>query len=103
MAIPSPIGELTHAAITDGEPGRRPRSTVVRRLARWIAFGLLAILLTGMLAWAALAVYFADTHAGPRRMTAALYVIVAVTALVIVRPRRLGLAAFAAIFATVVG
>lgn len=110
MAIPFLSGvrrraETAEQSPVDGadEPGRRPRRAVVRRLTRWVGIGLLAVLLTFMLAWAALAVYCADTHAGPRRTAAALYVVAAVAAVVIVRPRRVGLAVFVALFVTVLG
>lgn len=110
MAFPFPsdvrrLAGTADRSLVDGadEPERPRRRTRVRCLARWIGIALLTVLMTGMLAWAALAVCFGDTHAGPRRMTAGLYVLAAAAAAVVVRPRRLGLAAFVALFVTVAG
>jgi hypothetical protein len=54
-----------------------------------------------MLGWLGLAVYFADTHAGARRVRAALFVLASLAALLLVRRRRHGLAVFGATFGLV--
>ncbi|HEY7118454.1 MAG TPA: DUF4105 domain-containing protein [Tepidisphaeraceae bacterium] len=73
------------------------------RAGRCVGIGLLALLLSGMAAWATLAVYYADTRpdAGPRRIAAALVALACAALLVFVRPRRLGLACFVLLFGAV--
>jgi hypothetical protein len=83
-------------------PSNVPRRSIVRRLARGIVIGVRAVLLTGTLGWATLAVYFADTHAGPRRVTAALWVLATAAAMGLIRPHRLRFGALAALFVAVV-
>ena len=59
--------------------------------------------MTCLILWAALAILFADTHSGPRRLLAAIYVAIALTVVVFVRPRQQLLAALAILFAVVLG
>jgi hypothetical protein len=80
-----------------------PRREIVRRLLRWTGIALLGLIVTGMLLWATAAVYYADTHRGPRTIRAALVALAALASLIVVRPRRRGLAAFALLFAAVLG
>src|SRR5689334_2305233 len=95
--------ELTQAGPSESTAptqtsGRARRWT--RRIARAIGLSLLAIVLFGMIAWAALAVYYSDLHEGahPRRVTAAVLVLAAIAVIVFVRPRRYGVAILVAMF-----
>lgn len=80
-----------------------PRPRLFRRILRWLGTGLVATVMSGMLAWAALAVYVADTHNGPRTFRAALVTIAMLAAALLIRPRRYGVGAFAAIWVLVLG
>jgi hypothetical protein len=73
-----------------------------RRLLRLTGQALLGVVMLGMLLWAALAVYFADTHAGPRTIRALLFALASI-AVLFVRPRRYGVGAFALFFVIVLG
>ena len=86
----------------DGDPPRRaPRRSRLRRLFRGLWVGLSGLLLTCLILWAALAILFADTHSGPRRLFASIYAAAAVAVVVFVRPRRKLLAALGILFAPV--
>ena len=80
-----------------------PRRSLLRRLLRGLANSLLALLMTGVTVWAALAILFADTHFGPRRVLAVLYVLVALAVVWFVRPRRRLVLSLAGLFAAVLG
>ena len=79
------------------------RRGLLRRVLRGLGLVLLGLLMTGLMLWAALAILFADTHSGPRRVVAVLYVAVAVAAVLFVRPRRKLLVVLAILFAVVLG
>lgn len=81
--------ELPRGPALDEPPGAPvPRRALVRRSLRILSFGLIGILVAAMTGWAALAILFADTHAGPRSVLSLSFVIVTVAILVFVRPRR---------------
>lgn len=79
---PEPPGPGKEAGATGGTAAGRG---ILRRVLGWIGRGLIAVALGGMLIWAALAIYFADTHAGPRKFTAGAFVVVCL-AVLFVRP-----------------
>jgi hypothetical protein len=87
------------------EAAAPPRPSRLRRMVRatfrMIWKTLAAVLILGLTGWMALAVYFADTHHGPRTIRAWAVAIVALVAAFVVRPRRYGLAAFVVIFGAV--
>jgi hypothetical protein len=88
----------------DDAPRPNPRRRrPLRTLLRWIAILLLALLIIGTTAWAALALYYADTRpgAGGRPILAIAFLLAAAALTIFVRPRRWGLAGFAALFALV--
>ncbi len=62
---------------------------------------LLGLAMLGMLLWATLAIYFADTHGGPRTIRAALFAVASVAAVLFIRPRRYGLIGFLVLFVAV--
>ena len=78
-----------------------------RRWLRWIvkALGLfvLAVVLLGITTWAMLALYYADLSGGgtPRRVTTAIFAIVAIATVIFVRPRRYGVAILLLMFGAV--
>lgn len=74
----------------------------MRRVLGWIARGLIAVVLGGMLLWAALAVYYADTHSGPRRVAATVFVL-ACLAILFVRPWWRRVAVGCGLFVAVLG
>ncbi|HSI34239.1 MAG: DUF4105 domain-containing protein [Phycisphaerae bacterium] len=78
-----------------------PRRGFVRRWARRIALTMSVLVALGTTGWAGLAVYFADTHTGPRPFAAAVVVLLMTAAAVLVRPRLFGAVAFMALFGTV--
>lgn len=84
------------------EPMPARRFRFFRRLVRWFSVGVLVLVMLGMLCWSSLAVYFADTHSGPRAIRAVLFVLASIATLFI-RPRRFGLIAFALLFFIVLG
>lgn len=103
---PSSAGDSSHAT---SAPIRRPMRPV-RAVLRWLVlgpvWGLLGLVMVGMLLWATLAIRFADTHApaGPRAITPVAFVLASLAAVLFIRPRcRYGLAAFALLFLLVLG
>jgi hypothetical protein len=92
-------GDQPHPPV---ETATAPRRRFFRRLLLFIGKALLGVVMLGMLLWAALAVYFADTHAGPRTIRALLFALASV-AVLLVRPRRYGVGAFALFFVIVLG
>ncbi len=87
---------------TDNPPRSSPPPWA--RLHAWgrrLGFGLGVALLALMWLWATFALYFANTHAGGRAVFAVLFALASLAALRWIRPRRLGLAVFGALFAAV--
>ena len=88
--------QVPKAISTPGPSGR------IRWIVRVFAVGLLAIILSGMIGWMGLAVYYANLHGNPPRTIRSLLVVVAAIAMLIfIRPRRLALAAFGLYFCCV--
>lgn len=83
-------------------PLAAPRRGLLRRVLRWLGFGMLGLVMLGMLSWAVLTVYYADTHTGPRPIRGVLFAIASIVVLFI-RPRRYGLVTFALLFLIVLG
>lgn len=81
----------------------KPRRGVVRRCLRLLGIGLLGLVMFIMLVWSSLAVYYADTHAGPRTIQALLFALASIAAVIFIRPRRYGLGAFTVLFLIVSG
>ena len=84
-------------------PHPAARRNLLRRVLRGVGLGLLGLLMTGLTLWATLAILFADTHSGPRRMPAVTYVLIALAVALFVRPRRRLLVSLATLFAAVLG
>jgi hypothetical protein len=81
----------------------KPRHGILRRLIGAIGIGFLGLIITGMTLWMVLAIYFADTHDGPRTFRAVIFAIAILAVLLFVRPQRYGLVLFAIFFAVVLG
>ena len=80
-----------------------PRRGLLRRLLWGLGLCLLGLLITVLMLWAVLAILLADTHSGPRRILAVMFVMVALAVALFVRPRRRLLLSFAILFAAVLG
>jgi hypothetical protein len=73
-----------------------------RRILRGIGVLILGLVLAGMIGWVGLAVYYSNLHGGPpRTIWAMIVVLLSIATLILVRPRKLGLAAFAVLFTCV--
>jgi len=76
----------------------------VRRCFKVIGLTIGSLVLLGMLIWATLAVYYANTPPGaPRSVRALLFFLTALAVVILLRPRRYGVAVFLALFAIVLG
>jgi len=94
---------MTSSDETTSPTSSLKRRGFFRRCLRWLGIGLLALVMLGMLLWAVLAVYFADTHTGPRTIRAVLFALASLAVVIFIRPRRYGLAAFGLLFLIVLG
>src|SRR5215207_3809041 len=96
--------DSTPVEATTPPPATTPkRSGWVRRVIGWIWRAIFGVVVLVLLLWATAAVYFADTHAGPRTTRATLFALLSAAALLFLRPRRRGLAVFALLFLVVLG
>jgi hypothetical protein len=83
--------------------GPRGKRSVLRRIARYALFGLLAVVILGMALWATLAIDLSDLSIrSPRHIRAGLFCLATIAVFVFVRPRKYGLLAFLILFAGVV-
>jgi hypothetical protein len=99
-ATPEPPPALTPESAQAGRPGRARRA--VTRVLRAAALALLWATSSGLMFWAALAIYYTDLSSSrPRAVPAALFVVAAVAAIIFVRPRWYGAAALLLMFAAV--
>ncbi len=85
----------------DGSPpARKPRWP--RRIARALGFIFLALALLGIMGWSVLAIYFSGLHGlSPRGVSASLFAVAALAALLFIRPRRYGVLTCFGLFALV--
>ena len=96
------MSEEAQTPSSEPAPPQSPaRRSLLRRVFRVLGVGLLALLMTGVTLWAALAVLFANTHSGARRLRAVTYVLVALAVVLFVRPRRRMVISLAILFAAV--
>lgn len=86
------------------EPTPPPRRGLVRRVLRVIGWTVLGVVCFALTVWSALAVYYTDLAGGasPRPIAAILTAIVLIACLLLLRPRKFRLPAFAAVFLLVV-
>jgi hypothetical protein len=84
-------------------PPPRARRGVVRRSIRAIGLTLLGLAAGMVTLWSAAAVYYADTHAGPRTLRALGVVAIALALVLVVRPKRYALVGIGTLFLIVVG
>jgi hypothetical protein len=75
--------------MTEPAPTSRPFARYARRALRWLCLALLWLVLFALTLWATLAVCFASLPGtSPRHIRAALFAVIAVAAVIFMRPRR---------------
>jgi len=89
--------------MTPGQPAPSAvRPSLLRKVFKGVLMGVLAVVMFVLTAWAALAIYFADTHDGPRTILAVVYILATLGVVIFVRPLRRLVLSFAILFAVVV-